>query len=226
MFHAGCGGWPYIQLAWVRQGQAGPACGAETGFLLIRPTSSLWADTKCQANSYLCDKFILILTTCPYERGQRLWRQVVIERSLLSELWEPLGSSTAFFSRRVQSHMAPGRRSVPPCDGTRHLMHQPPAWGGHGLCGSVRPLPKGRWHRPIVASCLPLTTLPTSRPVPQNRDTEVSRTLGPSETRVCPPQSWWVRHPGLQVSWSQGLPPPIPERGKQRLWEISEHRVF
>ena len=80
-------------------------------------------------------------------------------------------------------------------------MHQPPARGGHGLCSSVRPLRKGRCHRPIVASGLPLTTLPTSQPVPQNTDTEVSRTLGPSEARVCPPQSWWVRHPGLQVSW-------------------------
>lgn len=51
-----------------------------------------------------------------------------------------------------------------------------------------------------------LITLPLSLPVPQSRDTTVCRTLGTSEKRVRPPQSWWVG----QTPWPSSLMIPEP----------------
>ena len=66
-----------------------------------------------------------------------------------------------------------------------------------------------------MTSGLSLITLPISLPVPQNRDTKVPRTLGPSEKRVCAPQSWWVR----QTPWASSLTIPEPTTTFPRVQE-------
>ena len=188
---------------------------------------------KTPRQLYLCSKFIFTLGTNPYNGDQKLWRQEVKERCLSSELWEPLDSSTAFFSRSVQYHMASTRTTLLPHDGTWHLsLYQQPALGGPRLCCFCRaPCLRVSYLKPIAASGLPLTTLPISLPIPQSRDTEVSRTLGTSqslqpivlsstiivgqaETLGFKPHDPWMP------------PPPLPGSGKQRLWKVSEHCVF
>lgn len=65
-------------------------------------------------------------------------------------------------------------------------LYQQPALGRGGvarLCSFCRsPCLRVSYLKPMAASGLPLTMLPISLPIPQSRDTEVSRTLGTSQS--------------------------------------------
>lgn len=219
-----CRGWPYVQFAWDKQGQAGPACRVETGFLLTRPTSSLWADTKPQGNSIFAVSSSLHWVPTP------MTGQETVEtgsKGKMSLQWT-LGTTRLFhsllFQERPVPHDVHENSYATPWWNMTFSLYKQPALGGPRLCCFCRsPCLRVSYLKPMAASGLPLTMLPISLPIPQSRDTEVSRTLGTSQSLQPIVLSSTILV-GQADPWMP--PPPLPGSGKQRLWKVSEHRVF